>query len=115
MSSETTVAPRKETVYDGPEIDLFKPRHLRQQNDNKPPSTETVHDGDVPEFITRKFKQTEIPQPVVTETVYHGAIPEMFLKLGRIAQDIVMPDRETIYEGPEIASRAAGANLSHAN
>ncbi|HET9742337.1 MAG TPA: hypothetical protein VFQ00_06285 [Terriglobales bacterium] len=115
MSSGHTAPPRQETVYDGPEIDLFKPRHLRQQSDSKVPTTETVHDGDIPEFITRKFKLADIPQPVTSETVYHGTIPEMFLKLGRIAQDIVMPDRETIYEGPEIASRAAGANLAHAN
>jgi hypothetical protein len=104
MSSGHTAGPGKETVYDGPEVDVFK-RSARE--DPKLSAKETVHDGDVPEFITRRFTAAQVgalakPQ---TETVYHGAIPEMFLKLGRIAQDLVMPDRETIYSGPNLKVR----------
>jgi hypothetical protein len=31
----------------------------------------------------------------------------MFAKLGRIAHDLVMPDRETIYQGPDVRIRQA--------
>src|SRR5689334_12960787 len=100
MSSDSTRTPVKETVYDGPEIDLFKPK--LQTNTATP--KETVHGGELPEFVTRKYSAAELaqiskPQP---ETVHEGAIPEMFAKLGRIAHDLLMPDRETIYQGPEI-------------
>lgn len=106
MSTGPTLVPRKETVYDGPEIDLFKPRHLKE--DPKPPvGQETVHNGDVPEFITRRFTAAQIAQAAKpqTETVHQGPIPEMFAKLGRIAHDLVMPDRETIYSGPDVKVR----------
>ena len=104
MSSGPTLVPRKETVYDGPEVDLFKPRQLK---DAAAPTTETVHNGEVPEFITRRFSASQIAalEKPQTETVHQGAFPEMFAKLGRIAHDLVMPDRETIYSGPEIRSR----------
>lgn len=104
MSSGPTLVPRKETVYDGPEVDLFKPRHLKDANPPPVSGTETVHDGDVPEFITRRFSKAQTAQleKSKTETVHHGPIPEMFTKLGRIAQDLVMPDRETIYCGPDV-------------
>jgi hypothetical protein len=102
VSTESTISPRKETVYDGPEIDLFK---QRQPNATKPDTAkkETVHNGDVPDFITRKFSAQELKQvsKPQTETVHEGGIPEMFAKLGRIAHDLVMPDTETIYQGPE--------------
>jgi hypothetical protein len=104
VSNGPTTAPRGETVYDGPDVELFKPRHLKEEKPLFPPGQETVHQGDVPEYITRRFTATQIadlakPQ---TETVHHGPIPDMFAKLGRIAQDLVMPDRETIYSGPDV-------------
>ena len=133
MSTGPTTAPRKDTVYDGPEVHTFKPKQIEE---NKPsgketvhegeipefisrrfsaaevaqlqqPQTETVHEGEIPEFITRRFSAAQVaqlPKPQ-TETVHHGPIPEMFSKLGRIAQDLVMPDRETIYAGPDIRVR----------
>ena len=107
MSSEPPVISRKQTIYDGPEVDLFKPRQL--QREAAPASgKETIHNGDVPDFISRRFSPTAAAEPLKshTETVYQGHhIPEMFLKLGRIAQDLVMPDRETIYQGPEIVQQ----------
>jgi hypothetical protein len=118
MSSGQTVLPRKETIYDGPEVDLFKPRRLNDPEQRMSSAGETVHDGEVPEFITRRFTAAQLaaaaPSKPETETVYHGAIPEMFLKLGRIAQDLVMPDRETIYSGPEIRVRSV-VDVTYAN
>lgn len=104
VSTGPTLVPRKETVYDGPEIDLFKPRHLKEENAAVPAGQETVHDGEVPEFITRRFSAAQITQldKPQTETVHQGPIPDMFAKLGRIAHDLVMPDRETIYSGPDV-------------
>ncbi len=105
MKSESTLPPRKETVYDGPEVDLFKPRQLQPSVAETHAGKETVHQGDIPDFISRRFKQKDEPAPAAkpqTETVHQGPIPEMFAKLGRIAQDLVMPDRETIYQGPEV-------------
>jgi hypothetical protein len=115
MSSGNTVLPRKETIYDGPDVDLFKPRELKDAREALL-SKETVHDGEVPEFITRRFSAQQVAnlQKPQTETVYHGQIPEMFLKLGRIAQDLVMPDRETIYSGPEMKVRHV-VDVSHAD
>jgi len=107
MSSGPTLVPRKETVYDGPDVELFKPRHLKDEAPSPNAGQETVHDGDVPEFITRRFSAAQISQleKPQTETVHHGPIPDMFAKLGRIAQDLVMPDRETIYSGPDVKVR----------
>ena len=105
MSNGSTLTPRKETVYDGPEMDLFKPK---QAESSKPAQAkETVFQGDAPEFITRRFSKAELAQAAKpqTETIHQGPIPEMFTKLGRIAQDLVMPDRETIYQGPEVTFR----------
>jgi len=99
MSSDSIPTPVKETIYDGPEVDLFK---------RKQPASaafkETVHAGDVPEHITRRFTAAQVAQlsKPQTETVHEGGIPEMFAKLGRIAHDLIMPDRETIYQGPEL-------------
>src|SRR5437868_5016340 len=104
MSSESTLTPRKETVYDGAGVDLFKPKvpaDLKAALAGK----ETVHSGDVPDFIARRFSKTELAplaQNPGAETVHQGPIPEMFAKLGRIAHDLVMPDRETIYQGPDV-------------
>jgi hypothetical protein len=107
MSTGPTLEPRKETVYDGPEVDLFKARQLKDEAAKFPVGQETVHEGDVPEFITRRFSAAQVTQvqKPQTETIYQGALPEMFAKLGRIAQDLVMPDRETIYSGPDVKLR----------
>lgn len=107
MNSGNTVLPPKETIYDGPEVNMYKPRELKDAAREALLGKETVHDGEVPEFITRRFSAQQVanPQHPQTETVHQGAIPEVFLKLGRIAQDLVMPDRETIYNGPEVRSR----------
>lgn len=108
MSSESTLTPRKETVYDGPEVDLFKPRQLKPSVAETHAGKETVHQGDIPDFISRRFArkpEQQLPLKPQTETVHQGPIPEMFAKLGRIAQDLVMPDRETIYQGPEVVFR----------
>ena len=108
MSNGSTLVPRKETVYDGPEVDLFKPKGFEKPAPNTDSGKETVHEGDVPEFITRRFSKSELQQAITapqTETVHQGPIPEMFAKLGRIAHDLVMPDRETIYQGPEVTVR----------
>jgi hypothetical protein len=115
MKNESTLAPRKETVYDGPEVDIFKPKGFDKPAHDTNSVKETVHDGDVPEFITRRFSKIELQQAIATpqkETIHHGPIPEMFAKLGRIAHDLVMPDRETIYEGPEVAIRKV-ENVNH--
>jgi hypothetical protein len=126
MSSGPATTAKKETVYNGPEVDPLKAR----QASGQPPSSaketvhegevpdfiknrfqssaetnghikETVHQGDVPDFITNRLTRSKAPQIDTTkETIHHGPIPAMFLRLGRIASDIVMPDRETIYEGP---------------
>jgi hypothetical protein len=107
MSSGNTVLPPKETIYDGPEVQMFKPRELKDGREILV-GKETVHDGEVPAFITRRFNAQQAANlKQQTETVYQGAIPVMFLKLGRIAQDLVMPDRETIYSGPELKARQA--------
>src|SRR5438270_4571289 len=109
MSSESTLTPRKETVYDGPTVELFKPKapeDLKAALSGK----ETIHSGDVPEFISRRFSKTEADSPrqkPQAETVHQGPIPDMFAKLGRIAHDLVMPDRETIYQGPDVRIRKA--------
>jgi len=100
MSSDSTPTSVKETVYDGPEVDLFKPKLPKNALSPK----ETVHSGGVPEHITKRYSAAQLahlskPQ---TETVHEGAIPEMFAKLGRIAHDLIMPDREKIYQGPEL-------------
>ena len=114
MSSGNTVLPPKETVYDGPEVNLFKPRELKDATREALAGKETVHQGEVPDFITRRFNAQQVATlQQQTETVYQGAIPEMFLKLGRIAQDLVMPDRETIYNGPEIRARHHGVGIQH--
>jgi len=108
MKSESTLTPRKETVYDGPEVDLFKPRQLKPTVTETHAGKETVHEGDIPDFISRRLKgkhEPEAPLKPQTETVHQGPIPEMFAKLGRIAHDLVMPDRETIYQGPEVVFR----------
>ena len=104
MSSDSTPAPVKETVYDGPEVDLFKPKQPRSANSDAASSKETVHSGAVPEHITRKYSAMQMAQlsKPQTETIHEGGIPEMFAKLGRIAHDLIMPDRETIYQGPEV-------------
>ncbi|MBV9073540.1 MAG: hypothetical protein JOZ10_07920 [Acidobacteria bacterium] len=104
MSTGPVVEPRQETVYDGPEVDLFKPRHLKDDQPLPESGKETIHDGEVPEFITRRFNASQVAQlqKPQTETVHQGQIPEMFAKLGRIAHDLVMPDRETIYSGPDV-------------
>jgi hypothetical protein len=105
MSIGPTLVPRKETIYDGPEVHAFKPKQLEEA---KPISDkETVHEGEVPEFITRRFNMQQIAQAQrpQTETVHEGEIPHLFAKLGRIAQDLVMPDRETIYAGPDVKAR----------
>ena len=110
MSSESTLTPRKETVYDGPEVDLFKPRQLKPSVAETHAGKETVHQGEIPDFISRRFArkpELEVPLKPQTETVHQGPIPEMFAKLGRIAQDLVMPDRETIYQGPEVVFQKA--------
>ena len=107
MSTESTTTPRKETVYDGPEIDLFKPRQPGAHNPGVG-AKETVHNGDIPDFITRKVSAAHVGQGAKprTETVHEGGIPEMFAKLGRIAHDLVMPDTETIYQGPDTRVRS---------
>ena len=134
MSNSPTVAPRKDTVYDGPDVHIFKPKQIAEAKpangketvhdgeipefisrrfsaaevaELQQPLTETVHDGEVPDFITRRFSASQISQvqKPQTETVHQGPIPEMFSKLGRIAHDLVMPDRETIYAGPDIKVR----------
>lgn len=108
MKRESTLTPRKETVYDGPEVDLFKPRQLQPSMAATNAGKETVHQGDIPDFISRRFtakSEPEAPLKPQTETVHQGPIPEMFAKLGRIAHDLVMPDRETIYQGPEVVAR----------
>lgn len=105
------ITPKKETIYDGPEIELFKPRHLRTEQ-KFPSGQETVHDGEVPDFLTRRLKQNELTLPPQTETVHEGAFPAFLSKLGHIAQDIVMPDKETIYDGPEVRARRVIA-VSH--
>ncbi len=108
MKSESTLTPRKETVYDGPEVDLFKPRALKPSIAETHAGKETVHQGEIPDFISRRFNRKPEQQVQLrpqTETVHQGPIPEMFAKLGRIAQDLVMPDRETIYQGPEVVCR----------
>lgn len=46
------------------------------------------------------------------ETVHEGGFPAFLSKLGHIAQDIVMPDKETIYDGPEITARKV-VDVSH--
>jgi hypothetical protein len=109
MSGKSTLTPRKETVYDGPGVDLFKPKAPGDANAALA-GKETVHSGDVPDFIARRFSKTELAPATQTpqvETVHQGPIPEMFAKLGRIAHDLVMPDRETIYQGPDIRIRQA--------
>lgn len=117
-SSEPIVSSRKETVYDGPEVELFKTRAAKPEVSLPSSGKETIHEGDVPEFITRRFaarKADETHKPQ-TETVYQGHhIPEMFLKLGRIAQDLVMPDRETIYQGPEIVKHVVDVRYLQAD
>ena len=108
MSSESTLTPRKETVYDGPEVDLFKPRQLKPTIAETHAGKETVHEGEIPDFISRRFKgklEQEVPLKPQTETIHQGPIPEMFATLGRIAHALVMPDRETVYQGPEVVSR----------
>jgi len=102
MSSDSTPAPVKETVYSGPEVDLFKPKQPVGANSGS--VKETVHSGEVPEHITRKYSAVQLAQlsKSQSETVHEGGIPEMFAKLGRIAHDLIMPDRETIYQGPEV-------------
>jgi hypothetical protein len=108
MSSESTLTPRTETVYDGPEVDLFKPRKLEPSTAETHAGKETVHDGEIPDFISRRFAskpEQDLPPKAQTETVHQGPIPEMFAKLGRLAHDLVMPDRETIYQGPEVVYR----------
>src|SRR5579872_1502673 len=134
MSNGPTLAPRKDTVYDGPEVHIFRPKQMEETKPStgtetvhdgevpefisrrfsaaqvaelQAPLTETVHEGEVPEFITRRFSAAHVAelQKPKTETVHHGPIPDMFSKLGRIAQDLVMPDRETIYSGPDIKVR----------
>ena len=104
MSSDSTPAPVKETVYSGPEVDLFKPKQPVGANSGAGSLKETVHSGEVPEHITRKYSAAQLAQlsKSQTETVHEGGIPEMFAKLGRIAHDLIMPDRETIYQGPEV-------------
>src|SRR5579872_5326976 len=116
MSTGPILVPRKETVYDGPAVDLFKPRHLKDEIPLPNAGQETVHDGDIPDFITRRFSAAQIAQveKPQTETVHHGPIPEMFSKLGRIAHDLVMPDRETIYSGPDVKVRQV-TDVSYAN
>ena len=100
MSKDSTPTPVKETVYDGPEVELFKPKLPMNARTAK----ETVHSGEVPEFVSRKYSAAQIAQlsKPQTETVHEGAIPEMFAKLGRLAHDLIMPDRETIYQGPDV-------------
>jgi len=109
MSNESTLTPRKETVYDGPDVDLFKPRQLQKSIGETLAGKETVHEGEIPDFISRRFVSKQEPESAAlkpqTETVHQGAFPEMFAKLGRIAQDLVMPDRETIYQGPDVVLR----------
>lgn len=108
MSSESTLTPRKETVYDGPEVDLFKPRKLQPSIAETHAGKETVHEGEIPDFISRRFARKpdqDVPLKPQTETIHQGPIPEMFAKLGRLAHDLVMPDRETIYQGPEVVFR----------
>lgn len=108
MSSESTLTPRKETVYNGPDVDLFRPRQLQPSVAETHAGKETVHQGEIPDFISRRFArkpEQEVPLKPQTETVHQGPIPEMFAKLGRIAHDLVMPDRETIYQGPEVVFR----------
>jgi hypothetical protein len=132
MKTAPVLVPRKETIYDGPETDLFKARQRKDASlpvagketvhegevpefisrrfsaaevaEAAKPRTETVHEGEIPEFITRRFSAAQVSEAMKpqTETVHHGPIPEMFSKLGRIAQDLVMPDRETIYSGPDV-------------
>src|SRR5689334_17914395 len=104
MSTDSTSTPVKETIYDGPEVDLFKPKQPTSTNSGTAALKETVHSGDVPEHITRKYSAAQLAQlsKPQTETIHEGGIPEMFAKLGRIAHDLIMPDRETIYQGPEV-------------
>lgn len=105
------IAPKNETVYDGPEVELFKPRHLRDEQ-KFPAGQETVHEGEVPDFLTRRFKQNQPTASAQTETVHEGGFPAFLSKLGHIAQDIIMPDIETIYDGPEIKARKV-VDVSH--
>jgi hypothetical protein len=105
------ISSQKETIYDGPEVDLFKPRHLRAEQ-KFPSGQETVHDGEVPDFLTRRLKQTDSAAPPQTETIHEGAFPTFLSKLGHLAQDIVMPDKETIYDGPEVRARNV-VDVSH--
>ena len=143
MSNSPAVAPRKDTVYDGPDVHTFKPKQLPETKpasgtetvhdgeipefisrrfsavevaELQQPLTETVHEGEIPDFITRRFSASQITQvqKLQTETVYQGPIPEMFSKLGRIALDLVMPDRETIYAGPDIKVQRV-ENVSYAD
>jgi hypothetical protein len=101
MSSDSTSTATKETVYNGPEVELFKPKDPSSRAGS---SQETVHSGEVPEHITRRYSAAQLAQlsKSQTETVHEGGIPEMFAKLGRIAHDLIMPDRETIYQGPDL-------------
>jgi len=105
------ISPQKETIYDGPEVDLFKPRHLRTEQ-KFPTGQETIHDGEVPDFLTRRFKPSEPTAPAKRETVHEGGFPAFLSRLGHIAQDIVMPDKETIYDGPDVKVRSA-VDVSH--
>lgn len=144
MNPVPPLVERKETVYDGPETDLFKPRHPKNGHspaadgketvhegevpefisrrfspaevaDAAKPLTETVHEGEVPEFITKRFSAAQVTEALKpqTETVHEGPIPHMFAKLGRIATDLVMPDRETIYSGPDIRVKRVTEVLYH--
>jgi hypothetical protein len=109
MSSESTLKPRKETIYDGPAVEIFTPK-TPQDLKAALAGKETIHSGDVPDFIARRLSKSEaIPSSpkIERETVHQGPIPEMFAKLGQIAHDLVMPDRETIYQGPDIRIRQA--------
>ncbi|HWC19406.1 MAG TPA: hypothetical protein VG498_20505 [Terriglobales bacterium] len=114
MSNGPTSTTRKETVYSGPDVDLFKPKQRESAKSTEEPKKETVFQGDAPEFITRRFSKSELAQAakLQSETVHQGPIPEMFAKLGRIAHDLVMPDRETIYSGPEVTFRKV-VDVSH--
>ena len=115
MSNGPTSTTRKETVYSGPEVDLFKPKQSEPAKSSGEAKKETVFEGDAPEFITRRFLKAELARAaqLQTETVHQGPIPEMFARLGRIAHDLVMPDRETIYQGPEITFRKV-IDVTHA-
>ena len=116
MSSGPTSTTRKETVYSGPEVDLFKPKQANASPSNPEPKKETVFQGEAPEFITARFSKAQLAQAAKpqAETVHQGPIPEMFAKLGRLAHDLVMPDRETIYSGPEVTVRKV-VDVTHQN